>query len=107
MKLRSFRGREVVVDHDDLDLGTVWQVGRLVDHDSAILDLHLERLHGASLPLPTSRVFAMVLLRPRGHRVRHERTASYSGVTAPPLYYLVKSLALDEPRVRDRRQHPA
>src|SRR5262245_60600745 len=45
VQLRALLGAELVVDHDDFDLGTIGQVGGLIEHEPPVLDLHLESLH--------------------------------------------------------------
>ena len=47
MQRGSFVGAEIVVDHDDFDLGPLGQVGRLISGDASVLHLDFERVHAA------------------------------------------------------------
>src|ERR1041384_4398210 len=49
-------GAKLVVDHDDFYLGAIGQVGGLVQHEPAVLHLHLESLHAPILPLTVAPV---------------------------------------------------
>ena len=66
MELRALFGRKLVVDHDDLDLGTIGQITRLIEPESAVLHFDLQRLHLArSLPLSGSVTLPKLCQTPR------------------------------------------
>jgi hypothetical protein len=50
MQRQALLGAKLVVDHDDFHLGTIGQVGGLVEQEPAVLHWHLESLHAFILP---------------------------------------------------------
>lgn len=45
MQLYPFLRRQLVVDHDNLNFGTIRQIGGFVHDDSTVLHLYFQRLH--------------------------------------------------------------
>src|ERR1700733_13219401 len=78
MQLCSFFGRQLVVDHDDLDLGTVRQVGWLVHNEAAVLHLDLQCLHRLTVPLPSLGAERSRDRRPDAHRACLEESGKCS-----------------------------